>query len=227
MVPLMHPSAEFIGELVTKDADPEAPFKVLDIAAGHGIFGIHIATRHPEAEIVALDSPGVLEVAAENAERFGVGDRHTRLPGSAFDVEFGNGYDVVLLTNFFHHFDIPTCTDLMRKVRGALNPGGRAVTLEFVPNEDRVTPPEQASFSLGRRRATRTRSISTTACSAKPASRPASCIACKGRRNPSSCRRNRSLRRGPPFPCADASFGGGFPSRLTAPLTTWMDDENH
>jgi len=148
MVPLMQPSAEFIGELVTKDADPEAPFKVLDIAAGHGIFGIQIATRHPRAEIVALDSPGVLEVAAENAGRFGVSDRHTRLPGSAFDVELGNGYDVVLLTNFFHHFDIPTCTDLMRKVRGALNPGGRAVTLEFVPNEDRVTPPEQASFSL-------------------------------------------------------------------------------
>lgn len=148
MVPLMQPSAEFIGELVTKDADPEAPFKVLDIAAGHGIFGIQIATRHPRAEIVALDSPGVLEVAAENAERFGVSDRHTRLPGSAFDVEFGNGYDVVLLTNFFHHFDMPTCTDLMRKVRGALNPGGRAVTLEFVPNEDRVTPPEQASFSF-------------------------------------------------------------------------------
>jgi hypothetical protein len=87
-------------------------------------------------------------VAAENAERFGVSDRHTQLPGSAFDVELGNGYDVALLTNFFHHFDVPTCTELMRKVRASLNPGGRAVTLEFVPNEDRVTPPDQASFSL-------------------------------------------------------------------------------
>jgi len=33
-------------------------------------------------------------------------------------------------------------------VYGALNDGGRAVTLEFVPNEDRVTPSEQASFAL-------------------------------------------------------------------------------
>ena len=75
-------------------------------------------------------------------------DRHRRLPGDAFDLEFGNGYDIVLLTNFLHHYDVPTCTGLLRKVHGALNDGGRAVTLEFVPNDDRVTPPEQASFSL-------------------------------------------------------------------------------
>jgi hypothetical protein len=30
----------------------------------------------------------------------------------------------------------------------ALAPGGRVVTVEFVPNDDRVTPPHAASFSL-------------------------------------------------------------------------------
>ena len=43
---------------------------------------------------------------------------------------------------------MPTCEKLMRRVDGALKPGGKAVTLEFVPNEDRVTPPMAASFSL-------------------------------------------------------------------------------
>jgi len=149
MVPLMKPSAEFIGELVTKDVSKtEEPFKVLDIAAGHGTFGIEIAKRHPEAEVVAVDWPAVLDVATENAEKAGVAERHRRRPGSAFEVDFGDGYDAVLLTNFLHHFDVPTCTDMLRKVHGALNAGGRAVMLEFVPNEDRVSPPEQASFSL-------------------------------------------------------------------------------
>src|SRR5581483_5137883 len=45
------------------------------------------------------------------------------------------------------HFDLPTCEQLMRKVHAALKPGGRAITLEFVPNDDRVTPPVEASFS--------------------------------------------------------------------------------
>src|SRR5204863_9150698 len=104
--------------------------------------------QYPNAEIVAQDWPNVLEVAQENARAAGVSDRYRTLPGSAFDVEFGSGYDLILLTNFLHHFDVPTCERLLRKVHAALGEGGRAVTLEFVPNEDRVTPPDQAAFSL-------------------------------------------------------------------------------
>jgi 2-polyprenyl-3-methyl-5-hydroxy-6-metoxy-1,4-benzoquinol methylase len=70
------------------------------------------------------------------------------LPGSAFEVDFGGPYDAVLLTNFLHHFDQPTCVGLLKKVHAALKPGGRAATLEFVPNEDRVSPPMPAAFSL-------------------------------------------------------------------------------
>jgi hypothetical protein len=54
----------------------------------------------------------------------------------------------VLLTNFLHHFDMATCETLLCKVHAALVPGGRAVALEFVPNEDRVTPPGAAAFSF-------------------------------------------------------------------------------
>ena len=57
-------------------------------------------------------------------------DRYRTIEGSAFDVEYGSGYDLVLLTNFLHHFDMATCEALLRKVRAALAEGGRAVTLE-------------------------------------------------------------------------------------------------
>src|SRR5207249_12123696 len=80
--------------------------------------------------------PGVLEVAKENAKKLGVAERYTTRPGSAFEVEFGNGYDFVLLTNIFHHFDVPTCEKLMRRVHRALKHGGQAMTLELVPNEN-------------------------------------------------------------------------------------------
>jgi cyclopropane fatty-acyl-phospholipid synthase-like methyltransferase len=103
---------------------------------------------NPNAEIVALDWPNVLEVAKENARNAGVSDRYSTKEGSAFDVDYGIGYDIVLLTNFLHHFDAPTCETLLRKVHAALADGGRAVTLEFVPNEDRVSPPIPAAFSM-------------------------------------------------------------------------------
>src|SRR5262249_53876826 len=62
--------------------------------------------------------------------------------------DYGAGYDVVLVTNFLHHFDPPTCTSLLRKIAAAMKPGGRVAILEFVPNDDRVSPPEAARFSL-------------------------------------------------------------------------------
>lgn len=138
--------ASLIAEML--DAPNGEKWKVLDIAAGHGIFGITLARENPNAEIFALDWPSVLAVATENAEAAGVGSRHHLLPGSVFDVALGSGYDLVLLTNFLHHFDIATNESLLRKVYAALAPAGRVVTLEFVPNDDRVTPPAVAAFSM-------------------------------------------------------------------------------
>jgi len=146
MGPMMMMPAEWIAKFVQADSAP--PWKVLDIAAGHGLFGIAIGKHNPNAEIVALDWPQVLEVAKENAAKSGLSERYRTIPGSAFDTEFGSGYDLVLLTNFLHHFDPPACETLLRKVRTALKPGGRAITLEFVPNQDRVSPPTAAAFSL-------------------------------------------------------------------------------
>jgi ubiquinone/menaquinone biosynthesis C-methylase UbiE len=146
MAAMMALPAQLMAKLVDQNADQK--LKILDIAAGHGLFGIAFATQNKQAEITAVDWKSVLGVAKENAERAGVADRYSTIEGSAFDVEFGSGYDLVLLTNFLHHFDPPTCETLLRKVRAALADGGRAVTLEFVPNEDRVTPPEVAGFSM-------------------------------------------------------------------------------
>jgi 2-polyprenyl-3-methyl-5-hydroxy-6-metoxy-1,4-benzoquinol methylase len=144
MAGLAIPGAEFIAALIGSAEGLE----VLDIAAGHGMYGITIARRNPAARIVALDWPAVLAVAQANAEKFGVADRFKTLPGSAFETEFGQGYDYILLTNILHHFDAAGCEKLMRRVHAALRPGGKAVTLEFVPNPDRISPQIPAAFSL-------------------------------------------------------------------------------
>ena len=146
MSPMMAPMTGPLGRIVLDGHS--GPMLVLDIAAGHGLFGIEVAKQNPEAHVVALDWAHVLEVALENAENAGVTGRYKLLAGSAFDVDYGGPYDVVLLTNFLHHFDVPTCVELLKKVRSSMKPGGRAAALEFVPNEDRVTPPMAASFSL-------------------------------------------------------------------------------
>ena len=146
MAPMMAMPAQLLAKLVDPNADRK--LKILDIAAGHGLYGLNFAIKNPQVEVTAVDWKAVLEVAKENAQKMGVADRHQTIEGSAFEVDFGTGYDLVLITNFLHHFDPPTCETLLRKVHAALADGGRAVILEFVPNDDRVTPPESAGFSM-------------------------------------------------------------------------------
>lgn len=145
MMPLMRMPAQMMATALRKQGEAH---KVLDIAAGHGMYGIAVAKENPGAQIYAADWKNVLEVAKQNAEAMGVGDRYHLIPGSAFETDFGAGYDLVLVPNFLHHFDPAICTKLLMKVRAALTSGGRAAILDFIPNPDRVTPPTAAAFSM-------------------------------------------------------------------------------
>lgn len=146
MRPMMALPAQLISEMLLREGHHAG--RVLDIAASHGSFGIAIAQKFPDARLVAVDWPNVLEVAKENAKEAGVSDRFDTIAGSAFDVDLGDSYDTVLLTNFLHHFNPATIETFLKKLHSVMVPGGRVVTLEFVPNEDRITPDIPASFSL-------------------------------------------------------------------------------
>lgn len=146
MAPFAHFTARLLANLL--DARAGTPWKVLDVAAGHGMYGIALLEENPRAEVVALDWANVLVVAREHAAQKGVADRLHLLEGSAFDVDWGTGYDLVLLPNFLHHFDEAGCVAILERAQRALAPAGRVVVVEFVPNEDRVTPPESAAFAL-------------------------------------------------------------------------------
>jgi ubiquinone/menaquinone biosynthesis C-methylase UbiE len=145
MMPVIRMPSQMMAAELRKGGEAH---KVLDIAAGHGMYGISVAKENPSAQVYAADWKNVLEVAKANAQAMGVGDRHHLIPGSAFETDFGSDYDLVLIPNFLHHFDVPTCTAFLKKVRAALKPGGRAAILEFMPNDDRVSPPMAAAFSM-------------------------------------------------------------------------------
>ena len=146
MVPMAMANAHAIANVMQLPASGEV--RVLDIAAGHGMYGIVLAQRNPSVHVTALDWAPVLKVASEHANHAGVASRHATLPGDAFTTPFGSGYDVVLVTNFLHHFNVKQNTDFLRKIAAALKPGGQVAIVEFVPNADRVTPPMPARFAL-------------------------------------------------------------------------------
>src|SRR4051812_21400204 len=74
MAPIMQMPARLLADLV--GGDTGQPLRVLDVAAGHGLFGITIAERYPRSHVTALDWPNVLAVADQNARQAGVAGRY-------------------------------------------------------------------------------------------------------------------------------------------------------
>jgi len=146
MTPLMTNACELIAEECARVSG--SPMRVLDLGAGHGLFGIAVARRIPEAEITAQDWPNVLKIAQRNAYSAGIGDRYHLLPGDVLEIDLGREYGIVLLPNLLHHFEQSTCIQILQKTHRSMTEGGRLMILEFVPNEDRVTPAIPASFAL-------------------------------------------------------------------------------
>ena len=138
------------GALLAKrlKADSTGPVRILDIAAGHGHYGIAFARENPAAQVFAQDWPHVLQVAREQAEKAGVQHRFHLLPGNVFDIDLGGNYDLALIMNFLPDFGPAECETLLWKVRLALRPNGRVISLQWTPEDDRLSPAACAQLAL-------------------------------------------------------------------------------
>lgn len=146
MAPLAAVTAKRVAAYVA--TLPEPPYAVLDVAAGHGLFGIEVAKMFPDALVTAIDWAEILAFVQVNANEAGVDNRFRMVPGNACDLEWGRNFDLIILANFLHLFDRKTCTSLLRKVKSSLAAGGRALAIDFVPNEDRVSPQLPVMFAF-------------------------------------------------------------------------------
>ncbi|HEY2572583.1 MAG TPA: class I SAM-dependent methyltransferase, partial [Verrucomicrobiaceae bacterium] len=113
MGPMMAPCAMGVAELAPLDGSRET--RVLDISASHGAFGIAVARKNPRAHLVALDWEAVLSLTESNATVAGLEKRFSKIVGNAFKADLGRDYDLVLLPNFLHHFNIADCTKFLRR----------------------------------------------------------------------------------------------------------------
>ncbi|MFM9441652.1 methyltransferase [Streptomyces acidiscabies] len=117
---------------------------VLDVGCGSGAFGLTLAARHPGARTTLQDWPSVLQIAHRRAKEQGLGERVTLSPGDVFGAGLPSGsYDVVVAGNLLFLFDPGRAEALVRRLAGALRPGGRLVIASFMTG-DRATDAEHA-----------------------------------------------------------------------------------
>jgi SAM-dependent methyltransferase len=124
------------------------PTKILDVAAGSGVWGIMLAKNRPSVAVTAVDWPRVTAVTKRVAARHGVADRFTYIEGDLQDVSFGTGFNLATLGHILHSEGDEKSMKLLKKVYAALAPGGTVVIAEFIPNDDRQGPPMPLVFAV-------------------------------------------------------------------------------
>jgi len=147
LFPLGYHAAKNLGGHL-KISQAKKPIRVLDLAAGSGVWSVALAQQSPHVRISAVDWPEVLKVTKKVAKRHGVGDRLTTIPGDVLSVSFGSGHNIATLGHILHSEGRERSRKLLRKTFAALAPGGTIVIAEFVPNDERTGPPTALIFAV-------------------------------------------------------------------------------
>lgn len=144
----MHDYARLRGSEVVERVDLSGSRRMIDVGGGPGTYAALFARAWPRLEVTVFDLPEVVGIAEENLRAEGLGDRVRTAAGSYLQDDLGEGYDAAFMSDVLHQEDPETATSLLRRVHGALRPGGRIVVQGMYLNEDKVSPRWPAMVSL-------------------------------------------------------------------------------
>ena len=145
--PMSYPAARRLAEAL-EIAEVRNPVKVLDLAAGSGVWGVALAERSPKVTVTAVDWPGVLDVTRKTAERFGLAERFEFRAGDLQEADFGRGYHIATLGHILHSEGPRKSRALLKKTFDAMAPGGTIAIAEFLVDEERKATPLGLIFAV-------------------------------------------------------------------------------
>jgi SAM-dependent methyltransferase len=144
--PLSFPAAQTLSRHLNENGGAAA--RVLDLAAGSGVWGIALAQGSEKVRVTAVDWPEVLPVTRKTVARFGLSERFSFVGGDLQEAEFDSGYTVATLGHILHSEGPERSRALIKKTFAALAPGGTIAIAEFLVNADRTGPVNGLFFAV-------------------------------------------------------------------------------
>src|SRR5438876_7379621 len=147
IIPMSYGGAQKLGDHL-KLAKAKGEVRVLDLAAGSGIWGIALAQKSPRVRVTAIDWAGMIPTTKRITEKFGVRDHFDFVEGDLLQADFGNGYDIATLGHILHSEGEQRSRQLLKKTFGALKPGGTIAVAEWLVNDRRTEPTHALMFGV-------------------------------------------------------------------------------
>jgi 3-hydroxy-5-methyl-1-naphthoate 3-O-methyltransferase len=147
IIPMSFGAARALAEYLNV-ADAKENLRVLDVAAGSGIWGIALAQKSPRVRVTAVDWEGMIPTTKRIVEKFGMSDRFEYIGGDIGEVDFGGPYDIAVLGHILHSEGEERSRSLLKKTARALKNGGTVAIGEWLVNDERTEPVGSLIFAV-------------------------------------------------------------------------------
>jgi ubiquinone/menaquinone biosynthesis C-methylase UbiE len=145
------PMSYAIAQMVARDLSDvnHGKARILDVAAGSGVWSIPFAEANKSATVDALDFPAVLEVTKKITAKRGLADRYNFLSGDWRHIKWKpSEYNIIVLGHILHSEGKEESKKLLKQCAESLQPDGVVVVAEFLCDEQRSGPAAALIFEL-------------------------------------------------------------------------------
>ncbi len=122
--------------------------RMLDVGGGPATSSITLAQRYPQLRSVVMDLKDVVAIADEEIRAAGLTDRIETQVGDLHTDEFGDGFDLVYVSNIIHMLGEEETRMVFEKSARALASGGLIVVKDFFLEDSKTAPLFGALFAI-------------------------------------------------------------------------------
>jgi ubiquinone/menaquinone biosynthesis C-methylase UbiE len=100
------------------------PQRLLDVAGGSAQYSIAFCQEFPQLQVDILELPETVEQGSSIVAQAGLNDRIHHRIGNLLESDWGENYDIILLSNIPHNLSAEECKIAIKKAFKALQLGG-------------------------------------------------------------------------------------------------------
>jgi ubiquinone/menaquinone biosynthesis C-methylase UbiE/predicted transcriptional regulator len=145
----MHHRSQEPAQQVAQQISMKSARSFLDLGGGPGTYALAFLQKNPHLRATVMDRPAALEVAGILAKQSSMESRLSFQPGNFIEDNIRGKYDIVWYSNVLHIYSPSENLKVLRKIKRALNPGGRLLIQDtFLQDPQGLRPLETNLFAV-------------------------------------------------------------------------------